>query len=109
MNFNFQLHRFWKLLAAVIVVSLKAEPSVRAAVLEAGAGKPYSTINSAIAASAAGDVIMVQPGVYAEVVDCSKRGLSVIGVVNSGVRPVIQGKITASAADLTFANLDVTR
>ena len=50
MNFNFQLHRFWKLLAAVIVVSLKAEPSVRAAVLEAGAGKPYSTINSAIAA-----------------------------------------------------------
>ena len=48
-----------------------------AATLNVGPTQPYRTINAAVTASASGDVILVEPGVYAEDLDLRGRTLTV--------------------------------
>lgn len=61
------------LIAIVVGLIIQASaPCASAASLEVGQGAPYSTINAAVGAAGAGDVIRVHGGTYDEQVDIAK-------------------------------------
>lgn len=82
--------------------------------LQVGAGKTYTTIAAAVAASGDGDVIEIDAGTYHEAVRWQKNGLTVRGV---GGRPVVdmtgqpisngKGIFVVSGADFTVENIEL--
>lgn len=64
----------------LIVSILTIVNPVSAATLEVGAGKPYATINAALAVAAPGDTVLVYPGTYNENVRINKKNLTLKSV-----------------------------
>lgn len=82
--------------ALAFVTTLVAAHVARAATLEAGSGKTYSSPCQAIAAAAAGDEIDVSPGTYTDTCEVNVDNLIVKGVLG---RPVIDASGTLDPAD----------
>ena len=71
-----------------------------AATLEVGTGKPYSTIQSAITASIAGDTVLVYDGIYNEALTINKT--ITVKSQNGSVSTIIQGNRGGSPSQVAF-------
>ena len=63
----------------------------QAATLKVGPAEVYKTINSAVAASSAGDVVSVGPGTYVEDLDLRGYSISVVGAEGPYVTTISTG------------------
>ena len=72
-----------------------------AATLEVGAGKPYTTIQSAIDAAFSGDTVLVYDGTYVENINFNGKAIT-IKSVNGAANTIIDGN--ASGRVVTFNN-----
>lgn len=69
------------IIGILLIVSILAIVNpVSAATLEVGSGKPYTTINAALADAGAGDTILVYPGAYNENVLINKSNITLKSV-----------------------------
>lgn len=83
-------------LATFLLASLGTSGLVRADVLHVGPGEPYAEISAAIAAAADRDVILVEPGLYADL-DVVNKSISVIGVGRDAVTVLTTSGATVSS------------
>lgn len=67
----------------------------KASTIEVGAGKPFTTITSALSAAKDGDLILINKGVYAEGEILITKKVTLKGIN----RPVIDGKKIANYKD----------
>ncbi len=76
------------------------------ATLTVGPSQTYSTISSAITAATDGDILSVYTDTYAEDPSVSKNNLSIVAA--SGQIPIINGKFSLSATNITFRGLIIS-
>lgn len=87
-------------LAILILSALTAS----AATLQVGPGKPYATIQSAVAAATAGDIVDVFTSTYAEAVTIDK---ALALKAAAGQSPVLVGSIEIAADSVAVGGLEV--
>jgi hypothetical protein len=80
-------------------------PAAGAAVLEAGAGKPFSTPSAAIARAKDGDTVRVAPGVYEDCATIKQSNLTLEGV---GGEVTMRAKVCDDKAILVVKGSGVT-
>lgn len=91
---------------AALLVALATTPVARATtyVVDASGGGNFTTIQAAVLAAAAGDVLIVLPGAYgAFVLD---RDLAIVGATG-GQRPKVNGKSVVQTANARVAGLEL--
>lgn len=74
------------LILTTLLVFLNQPVLARTFVVEAG-----QSIRAMVTRAKSGDVIKVKPGVYSETVFIDKDGISLLGVIESGHRPILDG------------------
>lgn len=66
--------------------------------------KDGESIQAAVSAAAPGTTIRIQPGTYSETVYIDKDGIRLVGVIEAGRRPVLDGRKTLNDAVLYSGN-----
>ncbi len=79
------------------------EDRLAPAVLRVGAGEPYHTITSALAAANPGDTVRVDPGVYREAVNIAKNNIPLEGV---NLDAVIQAPASLAGNDFPLVEVN---
>lgn len=100
-------HRPLSVIALSMLVACCAVTSARAAVLEAGPGKPFATPSKAIAVAHSGDTVLIAPGTY---YDCAIVRQNDITIAGSGppFSAVLTDKPCAGKALLVIDGRNVT-
>lgn len=69
---------------------------------------PFKTITEALSVVAEGGTIWVAPGTYPESFTIAKEGVKVVGAVDDGDQPTVQGTIEIAANGVMLENVDVS-
>lgn len=88
-------------LAALFAISLSASGGTQR---EVGSGRTYATIQSALTAAIAGDVINIHSGTYTEAITVAK---TLMVKANTGEFPILVGYIRINADNVTIDGLEV--